>query len=148
MVAPEPTRLLVPSLGIDEELIPLGIAADASLEVPADPGRVGWFAGGGRPGGPGPTVIVGHVDSRQGPGVFFRLAELRPGDVVEVRVLGGGAVTYRVDDAVDFAKSAFPTAAVFGATSGDQLRLITCTGAWDSLASSYEDNRVVFATAI
>lgn len=143
----EPDRLIVPSLGLDEQLIDLGLAADGGMEVPQDPSRVGWFTWGGRPGGPGPTVVAGHVDSDLGPAVFFRLTELQPGDEVQVHSADGQAVTYVVDHAADYPKGEFPTEEVFGATASDQLRLITCTGSWDSLAASYSDNRVVYATA-
>ncbi len=50
-------------------------------------------------------------------------------------------------EVADYSKGDFPTPQVFGATTEDSLRLITCTGPWDSLAESYEDNRVVYATA-
>ena len=45
-------------------------------------------ARGAVPGEQGPAVIAGHVDSRSGPAVFFRLDELAPGDRVEVDPLG------------------------------------------------------------
>ena len=70
----EPVRLRVPALGVDSPLLHLGLATDRSIEVPADYGTAGWFAGGPRPGQPGPAVILGHVDSKAGPGVFYRLA--------------------------------------------------------------------------
>lgn len=143
-----PERLVVPSIDLDEPLVDLGIAADGVMEVPTDADEVGWFTGGGRPGGFGPTVLAGHVDSDEGPAVFFRLTELVEGDEVIVASTDGTQVRYRVDRVIDVPKGEFPTGDVFGATPGDELRLITCTGAWDSLAQSYEDNRVVFASAV
>lgn len=143
-----PVRLRIPALGLDEQLIDLGLAADGSMEVPGDPDRAGWFTGGGRPGGHGPTVLAGHVDSQEGPAVFGSLTELGPGDEVAVENAEGELVTYRVDRVADYPKGTFPTHEVFGATVDDEVRLITCTGEWDTLASSYEDNRVVFATAV
>lgn len=141
-----PARLRIPDLDLDEELIDLGLADDGSMEVPQDPELAGWFTGAGRPGGYGPTVLVGHVDSDTGPAVFFRLTELRPGDTIDVERADGVVVTYEVTEVADYSKGDFPTPEVFGATARDSLRLITCTGPWDSLAASYEDNRVVYAT--
>lgn len=141
-----PSRLLIPAMELDEGLIDLGIASDGSMEVPEDAAEVGWFTGGGRPGGRGPTVLAGHVDDQDGPAVFFRLPELQPGDEVQVESADGSRVTYVVDRAAEYSKGEFPTGEVFGATMEDQLRLITCTGPWDSLAQSYSGNHVVFLT--
>ena len=120
-------------------------AADGTAEVPTDHDRVGWFTGGGRPGARGPTVLLGHVDSTAGPAVFYDLRELEPGDVVEVGLADGSTARYAVVGTEQVAKDRFPTAAVFGASATDVLRLITCTGAFDRGARSYTDNLVVSA---
>lgn len=136
------------ALDLTEELIDLGLSFDGTLEVPADPDRVGWFSGGGRPGGPGPTVLAGHVDSRTGPAVFARLTDLVRGDTVSVTTQDGRRIDYRVTRAEDVPKDTFPTEAVFGSTPGDELRLITCTGDWDRVNRTHLDNRVVWAEAV
>ncbi|MFF0909931.1 class F sortase [Microbacterium enclense] len=146
--AAEPTSVAIPALGLDEPLIALGIAADGGMEVPVDYDEVGWFTGGGRPGGTGPTVIAAHVDSPTGPAVFQRLKELVVGDVVEVRDATGTLHMYRVTETADYPKAAFPTARVFGATAQDELRVITCGGIFDREAGSYVDNRVVYAVRV
>ncbi|QOD43857.1 class F sortase [Clavibacter zhangzhiyongii] len=143
-----PTRVAIPAIELDEPLIDLGIAPDGRMEVPVDFDDVGWFTGGGRPGGRGPTVIAAHVDSRVGPAAFARLAELGVGDEVSVQDVDGGATRYAVTEVADFAKADFPTARVFGAQPTDQLRLITCGGIFDRSVGHYEDNRVVFAEPV
>ena len=145
VTVPPPVAVSVPALGLDEQLIQLGIAADGTAEVPADFDRVGWFTGGGRPGARGPTVLMGHVDSTDGPAVFFALRDLVAGDVVAVTMADGSTARYAVSGTSQVPKGEFPTAAVFGATADDVLRLITCTGAFDSGARSYTDNLVVTA---
>ncbi|WP_370544899.1 class F sortase [Frigoribacterium sp. VKM Ac-2530] len=142
----EPARVAVPAIELDEPLIGLGIASTGAMEVPVDADEVGWFTGGGRPGGRGPTVIAAHVDSTSGPAVFFRLSELVPGDEVTVTTVEGTAVRYVVDEVVDVPKAEFPTARVFGAQPTDQLRLITCGGVFDPGSGHYDQNRVVFAS--
>ena len=142
-----PVRVEVPAIGAASDLVDLGIAADGTLEVPADFDLAGWFTGGGRPGGRGPLVIAGHVDSQDGPAVFYRLRDLRPGDTVEVTSADGTLTRYEVTDVQDHPKDAFPTTAVFGATAGDELRLVTCGGTFDRTLRSYTDNLVVFAAA-
>ena len=143
-----PMRVAIPAIALDEPLIDLGIAPDGRMEVPVDFDDVGWFTGGGRPGGRGPTVIAAHVDSRVGPAAFARLAELGVGDEVAVQDVDGGTTRYAVTEVADFAKAYFPTARVFGAQPIDQLRLITCGGIFDRSVGHYEDNRVVFAEPV
>lgn len=145
---PAPTAVSIPSLGLTEDLVDLGLDDGGTLEVPTDPDRVGWFTGGGRPGGPGPTVIVGHVDSTEGPAVFARLPELAPGDQVVVDDADGGRTTYAVSEVADVPQTPFPTEEVFGATAEDTLRLITCTGPYDAEAGRYTENRVVSAVTV
>jgi hypothetical protein len=60
---------------------------------PRPTSRTGAAPRGGRcpSGEAGPAVIVGHVDSRRGPAVFFRLRDLRPGDRIVVGLDGGAA---------------------------------------------------------
>lgn len=146
--AVDPSRVVIPALGLDEQLIPLGLAPDGAMEVPVDYDEVGWFTGVGRPGGTGPTVIAAHVDSPTGPAVFQRLDEVAVGDLVEVHDVDGTLHTYRVTETADYPKAAFPTARVFGATAADTLRVITCGGVFDRDAGSYLDNRVVFAERV
>ncbi len=144
-VWPAPARLSAPTIELDEPLIGLGLTEDGQMQVPSDYDDVGWFTGGGRPGAIGsPTVLAGHVDSTTGPAVFDRLSELRPGDVVTVADETGSRADYRVDRIGDYGKAEFPTALVFGAVAADEIRLITCSGDFDTSVGSYEQNLVVY----
>ncbi len=141
--AGDPLRVRIPEIGVIAALVPLGLNADGTLEVPGYD-EAGWYARGSRPGEPGPAVIAAHVDSTTGPAVFYRLEKLKPGHAVHVDY-GGGTVTFSVRESQTFAKSAFPTARVYGATDGPELRLITCDGTFDRTAGSYTSNLVVWA---
>ncbi|WP_227870314.1 sortase domain-containing protein [Streptomyces otsuchiensis] len=139
-----PVSVGIDAVGVRSGLIRLGLRDDGTMEVPEDPDLAGWYAPGGRPGGPGPTVIVGHVDSTDGPAVFARLRDLAPGDTVRVG-LGDDDAVYRVARTEEFPQDAFPTVDVFGAVPEDELRLITCHGDYDD---GYTENLVVFATRV
>jgi hypothetical protein len=93
----------------------------------------------------GPSVIAGHVDSRTGPAVFYRLRDLRPGNALLVDRADGTRLRFVVERASSFPKSGFPTAAVFGPVPSAALRLVTCAGDFDRARGSYRDNLVVFA---
>lgn len=143
---PAPSRVRIMKIGVDSALQSLHLDAQGALQAPTDFGRAGWYADGTIPGDPGPAVIAGHVDSKFGRAVFYRLKELRPGDVIEV----GRATTwiaFRVTQVGRYAKDRFPTAEVYGPTPDAQLRLITCGGTFDRSVKSYMDNLVVYAAA-
>ncbi|PPF46221.1 class F sortase [Pseudoclavibacter sp. AY1F1] len=144
----EPTAVSIPAIDVEDTLIDLGIAADGKMEVPVDFDEIGWFTGGGKPGGRGPTVIAAHVDGLAGPAAFFRLDELASGDVVNVTDAEGGVTSYQVTEVVTVDKAEFPTARVFGAVPGDELRLITCGGYFDRDVGHYDKNVVVFAAVV
>jgi len=140
-----PVRLTVPAIGVETPLVRLGLEPDRTMQVPEDFGRAGWFAEGPAPGQPGPAVIAGHVDSRTGPAVFYRLRDLRPGDHIDVTRADRTRLRFVVDTTHSFPKTRFPTDAVFGPTPAAELRLVTCTGTFDRTRGSYRDNLVVFA---
>jgi LPXTG-site transpeptidase (sortase) family protein len=147
--APTVTRVTVPAIGVDATgLEALGLLPDGSLAAPVDFDRAGWFADGTVPGERGPAVVAGHVDSVDGPAVFYRLRELAPGDEVVVELSDGTAPTFRVDRVESAPKDDFPTAEVYGPTPDAQLRLITCGGEFDRSVRSYEDNTIVFASRV
>jgi Sortase domain len=143
--ASPPVRLVIPAIGVATLLVRLGLEAGGGMEVPGDYGRAGWFAEGPAPGQVGPAVIAGHVDSRSGPAVFYRLRDLRPGDQIRVDRADGGRLRFVVEGARSFPKDGFPTGAVFGPVPGAALRLVTCAGDFDRARGSYRDNLVVFA---
>jgi sortase (surface protein transpeptidase) len=143
-----PEAVEVPAIGVSAPLIRLGLQPDRRMEVPEDYSVAGWYTGGSRPGEPGPAVIVGHVDSKRGPAVFFRLGELRRGDVVVVRYPARLEVRFRVERTERHPKAAFPTRRVYGDTAGATLRLVTCGGTFDRASGHYRDNVIVFATAL
>lgn len=143
----DPTAVDIPSIGVRSTLSRLGIAPDGAAQVPADPQRAGWFSGGARPGDDGPAVILGHIDSRTGPAVFYRLHQLVPGATVTVTTTSGRRVAFTVERVQQVSKQAFPTADVYGPAFGRQLRLVTCGGSFDRSKGHYTDNVIVYLTA-
>jgi LPXTG-site transpeptidase (sortase) family protein len=147
-VVPRPTGLVIPAIGVRTKLIHLGLTASGALQVPANAGVAGWYTGSPRPGGTGSAVIAGHIDSGSGPGVFFRLHQLRPGDLIYVLRRHARMAVFKVTAVRMVSKSKFPTAAVYGAVPNAQLRLITCGGTFDPVTGHYLSNVVVFAVLV
>ncbi len=78
-----PDRLVVAAIGVDTELVDLGLEPDGTLEVPPGAFPAGWYSGSPVPGERGPAILAGHVDWGGEPGVFLRLHELVPGDTID-----------------------------------------------------------------
>jgi hypothetical protein len=143
-----PVELIIPAIGVRTRLIRLGRTASGALQVPATTSVAGWYTGSPRPGELGAAVIAGHVDSYAGPGVFFRLRLLRPGDLIFVRRADGSLAAFGVFAVRTQAKVRFPTAAVYGPVPAAELRLITCGGTFDPATGHYLSNVIVFAIAV
>ena len=140
-----PDRVLIPAIGVSAPVVRLGLNPDGTLQVPSVFAEAGWYGGSAVPGSPGPTVIVGHVDSTVGPAVFYRLGDLAPGSVVRLLMGGGARRRFVVTRVAEYPKSAFPTDVVYGSTAAPTLRLITCGGRFDRSTGHYVDNVIVFA---
>jgi hypothetical protein len=144
-VAP-PIAVDIPVIGVASPIDPVHRNADGTIQVPAWQ-RAGWWAEGPKPGQSGPAVVLGHVDSRHGPDVFYRLHELAPGDGVVITRADGSQVRFTVDRVERFPKETFPTEVVYAPTLDAGLRLITCGGAFLRSTGHYADNVVAFASA-
>ena len=143
-----PVYLSIPVIGVRTRLIRLGLTAQGTLQVPASTAVAGWYTGSPRPGQVGSAVIAGHIDSYLGPGVFFRLRLLQPGDRVYVRHADGTLAVFRVYAEHSYPKDHFPTQKVYGPAPDPELRLITCGGTFDPAIGSYLNNVVVYAAQI
>jgi Sortase family. len=143
-----PVQVSIPRVGVRTNLTTVDLDKDGILQVPTDDKVAGWYSGGPAPGdanGP-PAVIVGHVDSYLGPAVFFGLRQVRPGDSVRVDRADGSTANFTVYRVAEYPKSTFPADQVYAPTPGAELRLITCSGAFDTKARSYLSDLVVYAT--
>jgi sortase (surface protein transpeptidase) len=143
--AGRPVSIEIPVIGVDARLVPVGLGPGRAMEVPAVD-LAGWYEPGPRPGEPGPAVIVGHVDSRRGPAVFFRLGQLHRGDRIVVGRTKGPARSFVVERVERQPKQALPTERIWNDTREPVLRLITCGGSFDRAAGHYRDNVIVYAS--
>ncbi|MEW2385936.1 class F sortase [Micromonospora sp. NPDC047707] len=143
-----PVRLAVPAIQVSAPVEPVGQARDGSIAVPPleRAEETGWYDRGPTPGEPGWSVIVGHVDTRRGPSVFYNLYKLKTGDMIEVTRADGSVVVFRVDSVEHFPKDQLPADRVYRDDGPPGLRLITCGGDWVGGRTGYADNVIAFAT--
>ncbi len=144
-----PVRLRVPRLAIDAEFeAPLSLNGDGSILVPEGYDTVGWYLGGASPGEKGTASVLGHVDSKEGPAVFFSLGQLVPGDSIIVDRADGTVTEFIVEYFERYEQDDFPTEKVYSMTDYPSLRLITCSGIYDRESSRYSHNTVVYARLV
>jgi LPXTG-site transpeptidase (sortase) family protein len=145
---PRPVHIAIPAIDVSARIVPLGLNPDRTLEVPTNLADTGWFTKGPEPGERGAAVVAGHVASLSGPGVFYRLRELQPGDVIRIRLRDGEVVRYQARSMIVVPKTVFPTTRVYAQTTRPTLRLITCSGTLDASTGQHPDNRIVFASLL
>jgi Sortase domain len=144
-----PVSVDIPAIGVHSKLMHLGVNSDGTIQVPplrTRAGEAAWYKYSATPGEMGTSVIEGHVDSYQGPAVFFRLGALIPGDRVNVTLADGITAVFRVTGVRQYAKSRFPAKTIYGPDGYAALHLITCGGAFDYSTGHYLSSTVVFAS--
>lgn len=144
-----PTRLSIPSIGVDDAVFPIGLGEDGELLAPSGDRAdlPAWYDGSPSPGETGPSVIEGHVTWRGEPSIFFELGGIEKGQRVSVEREDGITATFEVYDIARYPKDEFPTLDVYGRAEVPELRLITCGGDLDE-DGHHLDNTVVFARLV
>ena len=144
-----PIRLQIPAIHVSTKIVDAGLDADGALQVPpvteAGVHETAWYDLGPAPGQVGSAIIVGHVDSYQGPGVFYDLGLLAPGNLIEVTLANGQTVHFTVTSVHEYSKAHFPASEVYGPEPYPALRLITCGGVFDEATGHYLSNIVAYA---
>jgi sortase (surface protein transpeptidase) len=143
-----PVTLSIPAIGLKVPLSELGLNPNRTIQVPTDFQEPGWYRLGPSPGQLGSAIILGHVDSYQGPAVFFRLRTLRSGDRVDVTLADGVIAHFVVRQIAMYPKADFPTVLVYGSRGYSGLQLVTCGGVFDTQTRSYLSNVVVYTSLV
>ena len=157
---PAPKRIIIPAISVSAKIIPLGLNRDRTIQVPRSFKVAGWFRPGPEPGEKGAAIIIGHVDSFRGPGVFFHLRALRRGDRIKVvlkttktkkkakKAKSPKSLQFIVTSTREVSKQRFPTKLVYGRTRRPTLRLVTCGGQFNLKTHHYLNNFIVFAALV
>jgi LPXTG-site transpeptidase (sortase) family protein len=147
-----PLWLVIPRIGVDAPVKPVGVNAEGGLGVPSDAIHVAWYKYGPRPGMPGAAVIDGHLDTRGAPqAVFYNLDKLAPGDEVQVRTENGETLSFQVTAVKEYPYNATDAslADLFHSSSSvPELNLITCAGDWMPDKRMYTERLAVFTQLV
>lgn len=170
--APTPTsstapvaRVVIESLGVDAPAMILGLDKDFIPEVPTFenvpkvlPGVhpadvVAWYDFSSHPGHGSNAVFSGHVDWVNRLGVFGRLRNVKPGDVIQVFLADGTVYRYQVTDNMQIPWDDPEAVKLMLATEEEVITLITCGGTWvpnrnDPLGGNYTHRTIVRAARL
>ena len=144
---PEPVTLHIGDIEVHAPVIKAGVEADTGeMEVPDNGDDVAWYGFGPSPGEPGSAVLAAPVDFwGQGPGVFYNLRTLEPGDDIRVVYDDGSSAWFRVAAKTTYAKEELPLDFIFSREGNRVLTLVTCGGGFSRSDRSYDSNVVVYA---
>jgi sortase (surface protein transpeptidase) len=143
-----PVSLSIPAIRLSTSLLDLGLNPNQTVQVPDDFTQAGWYEYGPSPGQRGSAIILGHVDSYQGPAVFYKLRDLKPGDRVDVTLADRVITHFEVRQIAEYSKAQFPTQLVYGSHGYSGLQLVTCGGIFDSQTGHYLSNVVVYTSLV
>ena len=144
-----PVALQIPALDVEAPIVPAGVESNGDMEVPDSVGDVGWYKYGSAPGETGSAVLAAHVDlASQGPGVFYDLSTLEPGDLIYVTFDDGTSDAFRAEARTVYDKTELPVDAIFSRQGSAVLTLITCGGGFNRSLQSYDSNVVVYAVPL
>jgi len=140
-----PTRIIIPSIGVNAAIEQVGINPDGLMDVPKDPSNAGWYSLGPTPGDAGSAVIDGHVDKPTGANaVFTNLHKLQPGDKITIENSLGKTTSFLVRELKTYKPTADASGVFISQDGLAHLNLITCFGNWDTNINGYEKRLVIF----
>ncbi|MFF3332310.1 class F sortase [Streptomyces sp. NPDC002888] len=144
-----PQRVDIPDLNVQAPVVGRGLDGRGAIDPPPfdQAGVVAWYAAGAKPGAAGTALMVGHVDTRTRPAVFYRIGTLHPGNRIRVARDDGRIAEFTVDDVEVVDSDRFDAHRAYGPRRPGraELRLITCGGTFDRASGGYTANVIVSA---
>lgn len=140
-----PATLVIPAIGVDATIEQVTVTGGGAIGVPQRWQEVSWYSPGVAPGQNGDAVIDGHLDWCGIPqAVFYRLAQLKAGDQIDVVTEQGTTLRFQVTSLASVPNSDRP-AGLFATSGPPRLSLITGAGSWDRGTSEYTRRLIVDA---
>ena len=121
---------------------------EGAMDVPKAWENVAWYEPGYLPGEPGNSVLAGHLDSTTGPAVFYKLDQIKVGDILTVVDKDNRSIQFRVTKSQVYYNDEAPLYEIFGPSDESHLNLITCDGAFDRNSKEYDRKLVVFSVLV
>jgi len=151
-VAPElPRYLSIPDIGVFARIKHTGRDAEGAVDAPRNIHDVSWYTESAKPGNAiGASLLLGHVQGWSAPGVFKNIDKLEAGARFTVEKGSGETITYEVTRGQEYSLEEVNMGKILSAEdSGEHdLKLMTCSGAFDAATESYMSRYVVYAKVV
>ncbi|MDQ3098514.1 MAG: class F sortase [bacterium] len=139
----QPIKLEIKPARISSSVERVGIDKEGNMQAPSSAKIISWYQFGALSGEKGNMVLSGHKDSTIGPGVFYTLGNVKPGDVITVTAADKTVYTYLVNHSKEYKSEDLPVREIFAdQKKSKQIFLITCAGSFDIFKKKY-DKRVL-----
>jgi sortase A len=137
-----PTRLTIPSINLNDAIIPVGLTDAGAMAVPSgSTSNVGWYEDGVIPGDAGSAVLDAHVFA-----AFSKLNQVKAGDSIYVTDAQGDTLRFVVNKVETYALADITSQMLFAPTNDRDLNLITCAGKLTPDHSTYDHRLVIYTT--
>lgn len=137
--AETPVRLIIPSIGLDSIIQPMGLNSKGELDVPSGAtSNVGWWKGGPKPGEMGSAVLDAHVFA-----AFKNLRNVRIGDDIIVITSSGERLRFVAAESTIFKLSELSPSLLYSRGGDRWLNLITCAG--QPVGDTYSHRLIVYS---
>lgn len=148
VAADQPRMIRIERVGIQGVVQRVGVDQHGDIAVPNTTRAVGWYVNSAKPGERGLSIIDGHVQGRYGSAIFSTLREVRQGDEIVVTYGDTTERVFRVREVVTM-KADAAAGQLFAQLPdvAEQLNLITCIGAYNTAAGTF-DQRVIVKAAL
>ncbi|BDZ66016.1 class F sortase [Agromyces mangrovi Wang et al. 2018] len=145
-----PVRLHAPGIGVDVEVVRVGIVDGDVMELPENPNVAGWYRYGPGIGDESGTVVVAaHVDSLEfGLGPFAAIADAPVGTEIVLTSAEGTTERFVIASRDAARKGSVDWDAVFDRSGERRLAIITCGGEFDWERRTYLDSVVVLTEPV
>jgi len=148
----QPYRLVIEKVGVNAPVDTYGLDADQVPQVPTGSDAkeiIAWYNFSSRPGSGSNAVFAGHV-TWNGPAVFYKLAQVAPGDIIKLQGTDGTELVYNVASVFSVDPADPDSLQVMQATDRDVVTLITCGGAYSDtndpvFGGEYDERLIVRA---
>ena len=139
-----PVELIIPSIGLDDPIIPVGVNGKGEMAVPSGKTNdIGWYEEGTVPGEDGNAVLDAHV--------FAALKNLKyvpVGAEISVILQSGAVRHFIVRQSTEYPLASLSSDTLFAHAPGRWLNIITCEGHLTPDHSTYDHRRIVFAELV
>jgi hypothetical protein len=147
-----PARFRIPLQEIDAKIERLGIGANNTLAAPSDAlGAVGWYPDYGAPEAPGYAYFSGFVYFNGEPGPLAKLAQMQPGQTIELVDEHDAKAVYMVQSLTRYTPGTLPFADILQGKGRPEnaswITILTGGGRLDS-EGDFTDFDVVVAVRV